>query len=150
MSPFPRWSPAREFGERGNYFGGAPDRWWIGIDSPGVVARRGEREWVRALAESDDRTLFDCGRESLNVWSQRHAWANQTSGASRVNVVTDAGSGRIVGYVTLSAAQIERAFLPEPQQCNRPDPVPVTLLGQLAVDGPLRHARRGRMGIRNG
>ena len=43
-------------------------------------------------------------------------------------------SGRIVGYVTLSAAQIERAFLPKPQQRNRPNPLPVTLLGQLAVD----------------
>jgi GNAT superfamily N-acetyltransferase len=88
----------------------------------------------RPLAEGDDRNLFDCGRESLNIWFRRHAWANQTSGASRVNIITDAASGRIVGYVTLSAAQIERAFLPRPQQRNRPDPVPVTLLGQLAVD----------------
>jgi GNAT superfamily N-acetyltransferase len=87
----------------------------------------------RPLAEGDDRNLFDCGRESLNIWFRRHAWANQTSGASRVNV-TDAASGRIVGYVTLSAAQIERAFLPKPKQRNRPDPLPVTLLGQLAVD----------------
>jgi GNAT superfamily N-acetyltransferase len=53
---------------------------------------------------------------------------------SRVNVITDAASGRIAGYVTLSAAQIERAFLPKSQQLNRPDPVPATLLGQLAVD----------------
>ena len=53
---------------------------------------------------------------------------------SRVNVITDATSGRIAGYVTLSAAQIERAFLPKSQQRNRPDPVPATLLGQLAVD----------------
>jgi predicted N-acetyltransferase YhbS len=88
----------------------------------------------RPLAESDDRDLFDCGRESLNTWFRRHAWGNQTSGASRVNIIADAASGRIVGYVTLSAAQIERAFLPKPQQRNRPDPLPVTLLGQLAVD----------------
>jgi GNAT superfamily N-acetyltransferase len=88
----------------------------------------------RPLAESDDRNLFDCGREALNLWFRRHAWANQASGASRVTVVTDATSGRIVGYVTLSAAQIERAFLPKPKQRNRPDPLPVTLLGQLAVD----------------
>lgn len=53
---------------------------------------------------------------------------------SRVNVITDVASGRIAGYVTLSAAQIERAFLPKSQQRNRPDPVPATLLGQLAVD----------------
>ena len=86
------------------------------------------------LAESDDRTGFDCGRESLNMWFRRHAWANQASGASRVNIITDASSGRVVGYVTLSAGQIERAFLPRPQQRNQPDPLPVTLLGQLAVD----------------
>jgi GNAT superfamily N-acetyltransferase len=88
----------------------------------------------RPLAESDNRDLFDCGRESLNIWFRRHAWANQSSGASRVNIMTDAATGRIVGYVTLSAAQIERAFLPKPQQRNRPDPLPVTLVGQLAID----------------
>jgi GNAT superfamily N-acetyltransferase len=38
-----------------------------------------------------------------------------------------------VGYVTLSAAQIERALLPRPMQRNKPDPVPALLLGQLAV-----------------
>ncbi len=88
----------------------------------------------RPLAEDDDRNHFDCGRESLNIWFRRHAWANQMSGASRVNVLTDSATGRVIGYVTLSASQIERAFLPKSQQRNRPDPVPVTLLGQLAVD----------------
>jgi GNAT superfamily N-acetyltransferase len=88
----------------------------------------------RPLAETDDRTLFDCRRESLNIWFRRHAWANHTLGISRVSVIGDAASGRIIGYVTLSAAQIERAYLPKPQRRNRPDPVPATLLGQLAVD----------------
>lgn len=87
----------------------------------------------RPLAESDDREAFDCGRESMNAWFRRHAWNNHASGASRVNVICDAGTGAIVGYVTLSAAQIERAFLPKSQQRNRPDPLPATLLGQLAV-----------------
>lgn len=87
----------------------------------------------RPLTEADDRAAFDCGRESLNIWFRRHAWANHASGASRVNVICDAVTGAVVGYVTLSAAQIERAFLPKSQQRNRPDPVPVTLLGQLAI-----------------
>ncbi len=86
----------------------------------------------RPLAQDDDRGEFDCGRESINVWFRRHAWENHASGASRVNLIADAASGRIVGYVTLSAAQIERAFLPKPQQRNRPDPLPATFLGQLA------------------
>lgn len=88
----------------------------------------------RPLTEGDDRENFDCGRDSLNIWFRRHAWANQASGASRVTVLTEIGSGRIIGYVTLSAAHIERAFLPKPQQRNRPNPIPATLLGQLAVD----------------
>ncbi len=68
------------------------------------------------------------------MWFHRHAWFNHSGGASRVTVLTEASSGRIAGYVTLSAAQIERVFLPKPMQRNRPDPVPVTLLGQRAVD----------------
>ena len=88
----------------------------------------------RPLAEADDRSAFDCGRDSLNAWFRRHAWANHIESASSVSVMTDNASGKIVGYVTLSAAQIERSFLPKPLQRNRPDPVPATLLGQLAVD----------------
>ena len=88
----------------------------------------------RPLREDDDRSAFDCGRESLNGWFRRHAWANHQGDSSRVNVIVDPTAARIVGYVSLSAAQVERAFLPKPQQRNRPDPVPVTLLGQLAVD----------------
>jgi GNAT superfamily N-acetyltransferase len=88
----------------------------------------------RPLVETDDRDLFDCKRDSLNDWFRRHAWFNQVNGISRVNVIADAVTGRIVGYVTLSAAQIERAFLPKSMQRNRPEQVPAWLLGQLAVD----------------
>jgi GNAT superfamily N-acetyltransferase len=94
----------------------------------------------RPLSETDDRSRFDCGRESLNQWFRRHAWANHASGVSRVTVICDASTGEIVGYVTLSAAQIERALLPKARQRNQPDPVPATLLGQLAV----RKDRQGR------
>ncbi len=87
----------------------------------------------RPLLETDDRDVFDCGRESMNHWFRRHGWANHTVGISRVNVICDAATGRIVGYVTLSAAQIERASLPKSYRRNKPDPLPATLLGQLAV-----------------
>ena len=87
----------------------------------------------RPLAEIDDRSRFDCGRDSLNNWFRQRAWANHASGVSRTNVICDPATGEIVGYVTLSSAQIERAFLPKSQQRNKPDPVPVTLLGQLAI-----------------
>jgi GNAT superfamily N-acetyltransferase len=88
----------------------------------------------RPLAEDDERGQFDCGRDSLNAWFRRHAWQNHVSGVSRVSVICDAATGSIAGYVTLSAAQIEREFLAKAHQRNKPDPVPATLLGQLAVD----------------
>jgi len=49
-------------------------------------------------------------------------------------VICDTATGLIVGYVTLSAAQIEREFLAKAHRRNKPDPVPATLLGQLAID----------------
>ena len=88
----------------------------------------------RPLSERDERGQFDCGRDSLNAWFRRHAWHNHVSGISRVSVICDRSTELIVGYVTLSAAQIEREFLAKAHQRNKPDPVPATLLGQLAVD----------------
>lgn len=95
----------------------------------------------RPLAETDDCGRFDCGRESLNRWFQRHAWANHAASISRTNIICDAVTEEIAGYVTLSAAQIERAFLPRSLQRNKPDPVPATLLGQLAIHRD--HQRKG-------
>lgn len=69
----------------------------------------------------------------MNQWFRRHAWANHAAGISRANVICDAATAQIVGYVTLSAGQIERAALPKSQQRNKPDPLPATLLGQLAI-----------------
>ena len=88
----------------------------------------------RPLEAGDDRESFDCGRESLNQWFRRHAWRNHETGISRITVVLDAETGVIVGYVTLSAGHIEREYLPKPAQRNRPEHVPIFLLGQLAVD----------------
>jgi predicted N-acetyltransferase YhbS len=87
---------------------------------------------------------FDCGRESINAWFRRHAWRNQQSGASRTNIVCDVTTGAVAGCLSLSAAQIQREFLPKSAQRNQPDPVPAVLLGQLAIDRRyqgLGHAR---------
>jgi hypothetical protein len=94
----------------------------------------------RPLAESDDRSGFDCGRDSINQWFRTRAWSNQVLNLSRTNVICDASDGVPVGFVTLSAAQIERGFLAGRDRRNKPDPLPATLLGQLAID----RAHQGR------
>jgi predicted N-acetyltransferase YhbS len=88
----------------------------------------------RPLTAEDNRETFDYGRESINQWFRRHAWRNQESDVSRTNVVCDINTGDVIGYVSLSAAQISRAFLPKSAQRNQPDPLPAMLLGQLAID----------------
>lgn len=70
----------------------------------------------------------------MNAWFKDRAWDNQVNNLSRTTVVTDAGTGRIVAYLTLAVGQIERAHLPKKLQRNKPLNIPILLLGQLAVD----------------
>jgi len=88
----------------------------------------------RPLTKEDDRDLFDCGQETLNSWFRRNAWRNQQAGVSRTSVLTHLETGKIIGYVSLTVGEVRREFLPKSRQRNMPDPVPVFLLGQLAVD----------------
>lgn len=95
----------------------------------------------RQLEESDDRESFDCGRESMNQWFRRHAWRNQQIDVSRTAVLCDGETGAIAGYISLSMGHIEREYLPKASQRNRPQNIPIFLLGQLAVDK--RHQSMG-------
>jgi predicted N-acetyltransferase YhbS len=74
---------------------------------------------------------FDCGVASLNAWLQRRAAANQVSGASRTFVLSDAG--QVVGYYALASSAVAPAAAPGRFRRNMPDPVPVVVLGRLAV-----------------
>lgn len=74
---------------------------------------------------------FDCGVTSLNTWLQRRAAANQASGASRTFVTCE--DGRVVGYYALASSAIATTAAPGAFRRNMPDPVPVVVLGRLAV-----------------
>lgn len=80
----------------------------------------------------------------MNKWLQTHAWRNQQTGVSRTNVICDTSTGQIVGYVTLSGGALEREALRRKDRHGKPDPVPVTLLGQLAIDHNHTGQRLGR------
>ena len=74
---------------------------------------------------------FDCGVASLNTWLERRAAANQVSGASRTFVVCE--GSKVVGYYALASSAVAPAAAPGRFRRNMPDPVPVVLLGRLAV-----------------
>jgi GNAT superfamily N-acetyltransferase len=82
---------------------------------------------------------FDSGEASLDAWQRQRAPRNHASGAPRCFAITDGGA--VVGYYTLSAGSIAHAEAPKPMRRNMPDPLPVLLLGRLAIDR--RHQNRG-------
>ena len=84
------------------------------------------------LADHHDFADFTSGEESLDDWLKRRARANQASGASRTFVIVD--GNRVAGYYALSSASIAAAAAPGRFRRNMPDPVPVVLLGRLAID----------------
>lgn len=76
---------------------------------------------------------FDCGEPVLDDWLRKRALGNQSSGASRTFVVANA-SGRVMGYYALAAGAVAHETATSAVRRNMPDPVPVLVLGRLAVD----------------
>jgi GNAT superfamily N-acetyltransferase len=84
------------------------------------------------LADIHELNDFFCGITSLDDWLKRRARANQISGASRTYVVAD--GRKVVGYCALASGAIAAADSVGRFRRNMPDPVPVVVLGRLAVD----------------
>ncbi|MDP2787131.1 MAG: GNAT family N-acetyltransferase [Pseudomonadota bacterium] len=79
---------------------------------------------------------FDSGELSLNDWLRKRAFKNHAAGASRCFVLC--GGADVIAYYSLSAGAISHEAAPKAapkaMRRNMPDPLPVLLLGRLAVD----------------
>lgn len=75
---------------------------------------------------------FDSGVPSLDDWLKRRALKNQTSDASRCFVLCN--GKKVIGYYCLSAGAISHETAPKMMRRNMPNPLPVLLLGRLAID----------------
>jgi GNAT superfamily N-acetyltransferase len=76
---------------------------------------------------------FECGETVLDEWLKRRAMTNQLSGASRTFVVADQDQ-RVFGYYALAAGAIAHQIAVSSVRRNMLDPIPVMVLGRLAVD----------------
>jgi len=86
----------------------------------------------RLLSAGDDRTDFGSGEPVLDDWLRRRAMANSASGASRCFV--SCRDCRVAGFYALSTGSVQLRMAPAHVGHGMPDPVPVVLLGRLAVD----------------
>ena len=84
------------------------------------------------LCADHDLSAFECGEASLDDWLKRRALTNQLSGASRTFVAL--GESRlVVGYYALAAGAVAHERATGGVRRNMPDPIPVLVLGRLAV-----------------
>lgn len=93
---------------------------------------------IEPLQPFHDVTTFSSGKPALDTWLRTRALRNQDTGDSRTFVLAE--KQRVLGYYALTTASAARIGLPGPLRRNAPDPVPLMLLGQLAVDAS-RHGQ---------
>ena len=75
---------------------------------------------------------FNCGYLPLDEWLRQRALDNEASGASRTYVVTS--DAAVVGYYALASGGVRPNEAPGRVLRNMLDPIPVMVLGSLAVD----------------
>ncbi|MCA6509432.1 MAG: GNAT family N-acetyltransferase [Pseudanabaena sp. M109S1SP2A07QC] len=75
---------------------------------------------------------FDCGNIQLNNWLKHRAFKNEIQGASRTYVVTV--ENVVVAYYCLANGAIAQTISTGKVKRNMPDPIPVMIIGRLAVD----------------
>ena len=83
---------------------------------------------------------FRCVEAELEGWLKERALKNQLDGASRTFVAC--ANEEVVGYYALAAGAVLHAQAPGSVRRNMPEPIPVAVLGRLAV-----HSRWGGRGI---
>jgi predicted N-acetyltransferase YhbS len=99
------------------------------------------------LAGHHDTEAFASGAENLDAWLKRRALKNQATGASRTFVACE--GQRVVAYYALASSAIAGDEAPGRFRRNMPDPIPVAILGRLAVDRSFQGKGLGRALVRD-
>lgn len=99
------------------------------------------------LTVHHDIEAFASGVESLDTWLKRRAMKNQATGASRTFVACE--DRRVIAYYALASSAITVDDTSGRFSRNMPNPIPVVVLGRLAVDRSLHGKGLGRALVRD-
>ena len=104
-----------------------------------MIRKKPEVEYrIEPLGSNHDRAAFSCGVAALDTYIQRQARQDLERKLAAVFIVTS-DRKTIAGFYTLSAHSILAADLPDAMAMRLPRfPLPVTLLGRMAVSQSLR------------
>lgn len=92
----------------------------------------GEITAPERLAAAHNIADFKSREPLLDEWVRRKALSNEPSGACRTYVVTD--GERVVGFYCLATGAVAHTQATGKVRRNMPDPVPVVIVGRMAVD----------------
>jgi GNAT superfamily N-acetyltransferase len=90
---------------------------------------------------------FDSGTPELDDWLTRRALKNEAEGASRTYVLC-AGE-EVVGYYCLANGAVVAETAPGRVRRNMPNPIPVMVIGRLAIDRRWQGMGLGRSLLRD-
>ncbi len=99
------------------------------------------------LRAGHDLSALDSGVAALNDWLKRRALANEASGASRTYVVS--AGGKVIAYYALATGAVTLQTATGRIRRNMPDPIPVMVLGRLAIDQAYQAKGLGRALLRD-
>ena len=90
---------------------------------------------------------FNSGEESLDIWLKTKAIRNQKTNASRTYVSCD--NERVIAYYVLASSSVDGGSATGRFRRNMPNPVPVVVLGRLAIDLAYQNRGLGRLLVRD-
>lgn len=99
------------------------------------------------LNECHQIESFHSGVVTLDDWLKRRARTNQANGSSRTFVLCD--GAYVVGYYALASGAISAKSAVGSFRHNMPEPIPVVVLGRLAVDQTYQGRGLGRAMFRD-
>jgi len=101
---------------------------------------------IHVLDKTHDRKSFSCGEKSLDQYFQQFATQDIKRNISRIFVATEKKRKTIVVFYSLSANSIDASDLPLNLRKKLPKyPVPISLLGRLAVSQDVQHQGMGKV-----
>jgi GNAT superfamily N-acetyltransferase len=92
-------------------------------------------------------SAFDSGSPDLDEWLRRRALPNEAKGGSRTYVICHGDD--VAGFYCLANGAVLHPDAPGRIRRNMPDPIPVMVLGRLAVDRRFQGQGLGRALVRD-
>jgi hypothetical protein len=104
----------------------------MGVTGNKKTIGKGQLGAPEPLGSEHDLLYFSSGEANFDNWLKQRALKKEGSGSSRTNVVCTT-EHKVIAYHCLATGVLAVAHAPGKVKRNLPDPIPVMIIGRLAV-----------------